>query len=107
MSDTTLARDDRLSLRLPAQHKRRIEDAARLNGQTLTDFVIGTLMERAVEVIDKHSSWTLSNDAFDAIVAALENPPAPNEALVDLFRDPLRLYLPTSTMRAAIATAKG
>ncbi|MBI3944599.1 MAG: DUF1778 domain-containing protein [Armatimonadetes bacterium] len=86
MGTVLAVRDDRLSLRLPRENKRKIEQAARLSGQSLTDFVVGVLTERAVQVISEHTAWTLSNEAFDALVAAVANPPEPSAALIDLFR---------------------
>ena len=70
-----------LSLRVRTDQKRLMERAAGIKGKSLTDFVVGAATARAVQVVQEHRVWVLSEQAFDAFVAALDDPPPPNEAL--------------------------
>jgi uncharacterized protein (DUF1778 family) len=71
----------RLHMRLPADAKERIEQAAVLSGLTLTDFAIHTLLRSADEVLTRHQTRTLSDRDRDAFLALLESDAAPNDAL--------------------------
>jgi uncharacterized protein (DUF1778 family) len=73
--------EDRIDARLPAETKHVIERAAVISGVTLSDFVISKAYEAAVAVVREHDSWVLSRSDSRAFVAALLNPPEPNEAL--------------------------
>ena len=73
--------EDRIDARLPAATKALIERAAVITGVTLSDFVISRAYEAARAVVREHESWVLSRRESKAFVAALLNPPAPNEAL--------------------------
>lgn len=75
-------RPSRLNFRLPESVKRRIEDAALISGVTTTDFAIAALANSADEVIEKYRVRRLSDRDRDRFLELLENPPAPNKALV-------------------------
>lgn len=75
------AREARLEFRLTRQARERIEKAAILNGQTMSDFASSTLLRRADEVLDSHAERTLSQGEWERFVALLENPSKPNHAL--------------------------
>ena len=69
----------RLELRLPAQEKADIEEAARLSGRTVTEYVRTAARDAALT--DLARSVIVSAETFDAILAALDSPPAPNPAM--------------------------
>lgn len=73
----------RFNFRLPASIKKRIEKAAIASGLTVTDFAINVLAESAEEVLEKHHNRVLSDRERDIFLNMLENPPAPNKALLD------------------------
>ncbi|GAC1475019.1 MAG: DUF1778 domain-containing protein [Isosphaeraceae bacterium] len=76
-------RDDRIDLRVPSKHKKMIERAAALAGQTLSTFVLGTTISRAQEVIRNAEVIDLTNRERDLLLAALDDPNArPNAALL-------------------------
>ncbi len=87
MGRTAISSGDRLSLRVPEEKKRRIEAAAQVNGQSVTDFVLGAADDRARQVLQEHTVYTLPSAVFDAMVATLDDPPEPTQALVDLLRE--------------------
>lgn len=70
---------DRLNFRLEPQKKRAIEQAAALKGLSVTDFAVMTLYREAQEVLKEEQMLVLSDRDRDAFLAALDNPPAPNE----------------------------
>lgn len=71
----------RLHMRLPAEAKEKIEQAATLSGLTLTDFAIHTLVRSADEVLERHRMRTLSDRDRDIFLALLEEDSEPNDAL--------------------------
>lgn len=77
----TITEEARLNLRLPPDKKREIERAAAIRGLSLTDFVVATMSEKSREVIQEYTTWVLSNEAFDAMLDAIEHPKPPTEAL--------------------------
>ena len=70
-----------LHVRLPEATKRRIEDAARIRGQTVTDFVKAAVLDRTEEVLQQEQRLVLSEEAMRGFLAALDNPPDPNAKL--------------------------
>ena len=84
---TTQAKLRRLEARITEEQKARFERAARLQGRTLTDFVIGTMEEAAAKVIQQHSVLTLSaQDSLGFAQAILESP-APSSAFLGAVDD--------------------
>ena len=72
---------ERLSIRIPAETKRRIEKAAGISRQSLTDFFRSTLDEALAGLLEQHQAITLSSEAFDEFIAALDIVEAPNEVM--------------------------
>jgi uncharacterized protein (DUF1778 family) len=72
---------ERLEARVSRDQKRFFQHAAELKGQTLTDFMIGTLQEAAVRTVEEHNVLKLTVEDQRIFVKALMNPPSPNEAL--------------------------
>ena len=78
----TTKQKERLDFRLLAEQKRRIERAAALTGQTVTDFAAAALDERASEVLQSHEVTELSDRDRDMFLAMLDDVDTqPNEAL--------------------------
>jgi uncharacterized protein (DUF1778 family) len=76
----------RLSIRLPANVKERIEQAARISGVSLTDFTIANLAESADEVLERHQFRKLSKRDRDIFLAMLDSTDEPNENLIEAFK---------------------
>lgn len=73
--------DARLDVRLQQQSKDLIEEAAALSGQSISDYVVSTLVRHSAEVLEKHRHVRLSNRDRDRFLALLEADDEPNEAL--------------------------
>jgi len=80
------SRRHRLEVRVTPEQEALIRQAADLEHETVTSFVLGTATERARRVLKAHSTVTLSNDAFDRFYAALDRPTEEVPELVELFR---------------------
>jgi uncharacterized protein (DUF1778 family) len=74
-------RGQRLEARVTPGQKELIERAARVQGRTVTDFVITALQDAARKTIEQSTVWQLSQDQQKAFVETLMNPPAPNQKL--------------------------
>jgi len=71
-------RTKRTEARLLPEQKRRIERAAALKGQSLSDFIVQHADEAAIRTIQLHTTWTLEDRDRDVFVQALLNPPEPS-----------------------------
>jgi uncharacterized protein (DUF1778 family) len=74
-------RSHRLEARVTPDQKELIEHAAKVQGRTVTDFVITTLQDAARKAIEESTVWQLSRDQQKAFIEALMEPPAPNRNL--------------------------
>lgn len=71
----------RLEARISPETKALVQKAADLEGRSLTDFVVATVLAEARRVIEQHQTLKLSLEDSNAFVEAILNPPPPNEAL--------------------------
>ena len=81
MSTVRERRDTTINLRLPEKVKGLIDEAAAALGKTRTEFVIESAQQHAVDVLLDQRLFTLEPPQWDAFMAALDNPPPPNDAL--------------------------
>ena len=77
---------ERLEMRLSPEQRGLLARAAALNGQVLASFVRSQLVERAQEIIDRHTKTTLSGRDFDRFLRLLDMDEAPVPALRAAFR---------------------
>jgi len=71
----------RLDFRVKPEHKSLIEHAASVEGLTVTDFVVVTLVKAAHETIQRATLMTLSARDSTTFLRMLESDAAPNPAL--------------------------
>ncbi len=74
----------RINLRTSPEAKAMIERAAALMGTSVSAFMLQHAYEAARRVIADNDTLLLSQQAFEAFVNNLENPPPPTEALRQL-----------------------
>jgi uncharacterized protein (DUF1778 family) len=72
----------RLEARVRPELKALIEEAAGLQGRTLTDFVTRSAEVEARRIVEEHRHITLREEHSRAFAEALLNPPAPNATLL-------------------------
>ena len=78
------SRRHRIEVRVTPRQEALIREAADLEDQTITSFVLGTATARAQQVLEDHRSISLSSADFARFYQALEAEAVPE--LVELFR---------------------
>lgn len=71
----------RLEVRLQQQSKDLIEEAAAFSGQSVSDYVVSTLVRHSTEVLAKQRHFRLSSRDRDRFLAMLDSDDEPNAAL--------------------------
>ena len=71
----------RLDIRLNPQAKEKIEQAAVVSHQSLTDFVVTNLLRASEEALQRQQMIHLTNRDRDLFLGALEKNARPNRAL--------------------------
>jgi len=77
----TAMQSSRLDIRLNPETKSLIQEAAELQNQTITQFVVAALSDAAGKVVTEHKQTVLTDRDRDRFLALLDAPPAPNKAL--------------------------
>lgn len=77
----TAQRQDRISIRLSPQSKRKLERAAAYADKTLTDFVVDVALQKADAIVRENEVIALNAEEWERFQELLLNPPAPNERL--------------------------
>jgi uncharacterized protein (DUF1778 family) len=75
-----------INLRIEAQTRQLIDEAAAALGKTRTEFMIDSARAQAIDVLLDQRLFVLDAVRYDAFVDALDNPPAPGPRLRALLR---------------------
>lgn len=78
---STATRDERLEARISRDQKALFQRAAELQGRTLTDFVITSVHDAAMRVIEEARTIRLGAEDSRVFAEALLNPREPNTRL--------------------------
>ena len=81
MTLANAARGERINLRLSGTAKRRIEQAASVEGKTVSGFILSCALENAKKTIEKYERMVLGRRDAELFFDAVANPPAPNDEL--------------------------
>ncbi len=73
----------RLEARVDPELKERWQQAAYLEGRTLTDFIISSMQASADKVIERHQRMKLNQQDSRIFVETIMNPPEPNARLIE------------------------
>ncbi len=79
-------RTERLGARATEKQKELIQRAAELSGRTVTDFMLSSALDKAVDVIRGFEVIELSERDARAFYEALENPPRMHEKIYEAMR---------------------
>ncbi len=79
-------RAERLEARITVEQKKLIEQAAALEGRTVTDFVLTSVQDAARRAIEDHQRLDLTMRDSQAFVEALLNPQPVNDRLRDTIK---------------------
>ena len=78
---TERSKVERLEARISKEQKELFQRAADLQGRSLTDFVVSSVLEAAKRAIKEHEMMILSVQDREVFVEALLNPPEPSDKL--------------------------
>ena len=81
---STARRDVPLNLRATEQQRQLIDRAAEVLGKSRSEFMIESAVRAAEDVMLDQTYIVLSDEAFDEVLAMLDAPPEPTQALRDL-----------------------
>lgn len=91
---STAPQNLRLDVRLDENRKHLIEQAADMLGQTVSAFTVSTLVREAEAVVARFGALRLTDRDRDAFLAALDEPPKPNDRLAKAAREHARKVKP-------------
>jgi len=78
---------ERVDIRLPADAKRLLVQAAEISGNTLTALVLNAALDKAHDILQTHQHFVLSAEEWRDFITTLDHPPEPTEALSNAWRD--------------------
>ncbi len=78
---------ERFDIRLPANAKQMLMQAADISGNTLTGLVLNAALDKAREILHSHQHFILNAEEWRRFADTLDNPPEPNDALQAAWRD--------------------
>lgn len=84
-------KDSRLNLRLNQGDDELIRHAAHTLGQSVSEFLTDSAIDRAHEVLANQRHFVLDEETWDAFVVLLDQPARPDPRLTELFARPLRI----------------
>ena len=79
-------RSARVGLRIPPDLKRAWDEAATLEGRSLSDIIIAATTEAIADIFDRHRIIHVTRADMEQIAQDLQNTPEPNEALISAVR---------------------
>lgn len=81
MAATDTIKSERINLRVSESAKRRIEQAASVEGKTVSGFIVASALAHAEKAIRDHDTVVLERRDAEVFLDAIVNPPASNERL--------------------------
>ena len=90
MAQTDAVRSERINLRLSETAKRRIEQAASVEGKTLSAFIVSSALENAEKTVHRHEAVSLAREDAARFFEALSDPPPPNDRLREALEEHAR-----------------
>jgi uncharacterized protein (DUF1778 family) len=81
MSETAERRSERVDLRMTPAAKRTLQRAAAVTNKTLTEFLLDTGLNAALDTLADRRVFQLDQKRWDAFMSALAAPPRSNPRL--------------------------
>ena len=81
MAQTDAAQSERINVRLSKTAKQRIEQAASVEGKTVSAFIVSSALENADKTVRRHETIALAREDATRFFDALSDPPPPNDCL--------------------------
>ncbi len=76
----------RITARVPSEMRSTLEQAAKLVGATVNQFVIQSAYEEAQRILERETVIRLSRADAQCVFALMENPPKPNKRLKEAIK---------------------
>lgn len=76
----------RIELNTKKDVKEIIEKAAAISGMAVSSFIISHCFPKAREIVDQERRIVINEEAANQFLEMLDNPPEPNEKLINLFK---------------------
>ncbi len=76
----------RIELNTKKDVKEIIEKAAAISGMAVSSFIISHCFPKAREIVDQERRIVINEEAANQFLEILDNPPEPNEKLINLFK---------------------
>jgi uncharacterized protein (DUF1778 family) len=80
-------KQERLDIRASSSEKKKFEAASAILGMNLSSFLRMSALEKSTEILKEHDTVFFSDEARDAFLDALQNPPLPNKELKKAFKE--------------------
>lgn len=84
--ETSSRRDTVVNVRAPRSWRELIDRAAEAVGKTRTEFILESARTHAIDVLLDQRLFALEPARYEAFMAMLDAPPAPNEKLKQLMK---------------------
>ncbi|MDF1602016.1 DUF1778 domain-containing protein [Nocardioides sp. YIM 152315] len=81
-----MAKDERLMVRVTREQLDLFKDAADLQGQTVSDFAVTTLIAKAHDVMAEQRVFRVSGERWEELLARLDERPTVRPNLADALR---------------------
>jgi uncharacterized protein (DUF1778 family) len=75
-------KNSRLVVRIPARLRKTLQDAADLEGASLSHFVVQAAHRHAREILERENIVRLNREQTQHVFELLDHPPKPNAALL-------------------------
>ncbi len=79
--------EKRFQTRMPYHVHEKLTQASELLGATLNQFIVQSAIEKATTVLEQERILNLTYKDAEVLFEALENPPEPNETLINAAQD--------------------
>lgn len=81
MKNISAAKEERIELRVSGDFKDLFARAAEISGVSINTFILESVRDRAMHIIDQHERIVLNNQARDMLLNAISTRSAPGKAL--------------------------
>jgi uncharacterized protein (DUF1778 family) len=81
-------RREALNVRIKAETRQLIDQAAELTGKNRTDFILGAARHAAEDALLDRTVFAVSPKAYRQFLARLDAPPRPNKRLIKSMQTP-------------------
>jgi uncharacterized protein (DUF1778 family) len=82
VTETRTRKNRRIAVRLTDEVAEQLDRAVAISGRSQTELVTEAIADKAGEIVREQYFLELTDRDMDALLAAIDNPPAPNAAML-------------------------